>query len=202
MVVLVVVAHPDDESIGCGATLGRFAREGHEVYCGFLADGVSSRQSATVLDAMRRWTQWAQALRALGVRALYPHRAYPDQQLDAVPQLVLSRQIEAWIGAVQPTQVYTHSPTDANGDHRAVWGAVEPAVRHLPREAIRRVAVRQMRRFCHDVKVAVSAEDRLRQRDALLFYGDECAKDAADLVLADGEDWFELPERQEVTWPG
>ena len=41
--VLVVAAHPDDEILGCGATMTRLAREGHEVRIAIIAEGMSSR---------------------------------------------------------------------------------------------------------------------------------------------------------------
>jgi len=40
---LVVAAHPDDEVLGCGATMARIASEGGIVQTIFLADGESSR---------------------------------------------------------------------------------------------------------------------------------------------------------------
>ncbi len=43
MSVLVVAAHPDDEILGCGGTIARLAREGHEVRIAILAEGISSR---------------------------------------------------------------------------------------------------------------------------------------------------------------
>jgi len=43
MSVLVVAAHPDDEILGCGGTMTRLVREGHEVHIAILAEGMSSR---------------------------------------------------------------------------------------------------------------------------------------------------------------
>ncbi|MEK7463474.1 MAG: PIG-L family deacetylase, partial [Patescibacteria group bacterium] len=41
--VLVVAAHPDDEVLGCGATIARHADEGDEVWVLILVEGVKSR---------------------------------------------------------------------------------------------------------------------------------------------------------------
>ncbi len=41
--ILVVAAHPDDEVLGCGATIARLAREGAEVDIAILGEGVTAR---------------------------------------------------------------------------------------------------------------------------------------------------------------
>ena len=41
--VLVVAAHPDDEVLGCGATIARHARQGDNVHIVILAEGATSR---------------------------------------------------------------------------------------------------------------------------------------------------------------
>ena len=45
--VLVVAAHPDDESLGCGGAIARLAAQGSIVRVAFMSDGISSRPSST-----------------------------------------------------------------------------------------------------------------------------------------------------------
>tara|TARA_X000000950_G_scaffold263599_1_gene335964 strand:- start:874 stop:1062 length:189 start_codon:yes stop_codon:yes gene_type:complete len=42
--ILVFAAHPDDEVLGCGATLMKLIDQGFEVKCIFFTDGVSARE--------------------------------------------------------------------------------------------------------------------------------------------------------------
>ena len=42
--VLVVAAHPDDEVLGCGATMARHRAEGARVTVLLMADGVGARE--------------------------------------------------------------------------------------------------------------------------------------------------------------
>src|SRR5438874_5056618 len=61
--VLVVAAHPDDEVLGCGATMARLAAEGQPVHIAILGEGITSRSSRDNSDAelLRRLHQQAEA---------------------------------------------------------------------------------------------------------------------------------------------
>ena len=41
--ILVLSAHPDDETLGCGGTLHRLHKEGHKIQLLTFTDGESSR---------------------------------------------------------------------------------------------------------------------------------------------------------------
>ncbi|MBT7757074.1 MAG: PIG-L family deacetylase, partial [Rhodospirillaceae bacterium] len=47
--VLVIAAHPDDEILGCGATMARHARDGDAVDIVIVAEGATSRDVADPL---------------------------------------------------------------------------------------------------------------------------------------------------------
>ena len=42
MNILIVAAHPDDEVLGCGGTMARYAEE-HEVHVLIIGEGLTSR---------------------------------------------------------------------------------------------------------------------------------------------------------------
>ena len=54
MTVLAVFAHPDDETLACGGTLARYAREGATVRVLTFTDGVSSRAWTETAASRRR----------------------------------------------------------------------------------------------------------------------------------------------------
>lgn len=45
MLISVIVAHPDDEVLGCGGTIARHVEQGDIVNLLTLSDGVSSREN-------------------------------------------------------------------------------------------------------------------------------------------------------------
>jgi LmbE family N-acetylglucosaminyl deacetylase len=136
--VLVVAAHPDDELLGPGGTLARHARRGDEVHAVILSDGATSRYPGEMVTVLADCAQ--KAAKVLGLTSTRV-LSLPDQRLDTLPLIEVTRTVEAVVDEVRPHVVYTHYPGDVNVDHgvvaRAVWIACRPYV--LPR--LRRFAV-------------------------------------------------------------
>jgi len=133
--VLVVAAHPDDEVLGCGATMARLAREGHEVFIAILGEGFNARHaSSETPDAgavQRLRDECRRVATLLGAKDLFLH-ALPDNRFDTVSLLDVVKVVEAVIDRVRPRVVYTHHGGDLNVDHAICSRAVLPATRPLP----------------------------------------------------------------------
>jgi len=139
--VLVVVAHPDDEVLGCGGTISKLARSGSKV---------------TVLLALRRsdprgrklWPELLEAFDA-SCRRLGAHAAVADPLL---AEHKASRRLEQLSDGIVPwvdrhDVVMTHWPGDVHQSHQAVSRAVEIATRPFRR-----------RRDVHLFEVATSTD--------------------------------------------
>lgn len=140
--LLVVAAHPDDEVLGCGATLARLVREGVNVHVAILGEGLTSRTSWTQDQAhSEREALEANARRAsqvLGVEHL--HRFHlPDNKLDTVALLDVVKIVEGLIGQLQPATILTHSGSDLNVDHQTIFRAVLTATRPIKGMTVRQV---------------------------------------------------------------
>lgn len=124
--VLVVAAHSDDEALGCAGTIAKHVDSGDDVFVVFMTDGVGARGSSDGSD--ERHTASDKALSLLGVKKAYRFD-FPDNQMDSVPLLSVTKQIEAVVLEVSPSIVYTHFSGDLNVDHQITHKAVMTACR-------------------------------------------------------------------------
>ncbi len=131
MTVLVVAAHPDDEVLGCGATLARLAARGETVHVLIMAEGATSRDRAGAGQVERLRGAAAVAAKALGV---HPPRfaGLPDNRMDSIDRLDIVKIVEREVSELRPHSVYTHFGNDLNIDHRITHEAVLTACRPLP----------------------------------------------------------------------
>lgn len=130
--VLIIAAHADDETIGCGGTIARHAEEGDAVKVLIVADGESSRRGrrSSKLLAQRK-AAGEKACAILGVQEI-KQLGLPDNQLDTLPLLSIVKEIETLIEEFKPTIVYTHHSGDVNIDHQIVHEATLVATRPQP----------------------------------------------------------------------
>lgn len=142
MNVLLIAAHPDDEVLGCGGTIARYAAEGAAVSILILANGLSSRADYDpVRDAplMKLHHERAErAARLLGAREVVL-AGFPDQKMDTVPLLEITQRIEREIARVEPEVVFTHHGGDLNLDHVITFRATMTATRPMAGRPVKRL---------------------------------------------------------------
>lgn len=132
--ILVVSAHPDDETYGMGGTIAHHVRSGDKVTILFLTDGVTARHEKTELQKAAA----RQACAILGVTDVR-FAGLPDQRLDGMPLLEVIKPIQEAIDEVHPQVVYTHHRSDLNQDHRTAFQATLVGVRPFGDNPVERV---------------------------------------------------------------
>ena len=125
MNILVVAAHPDDELLGCGATVRRLANEGHDVYSVILCANADARFNRPELSALHETA--AAASRAVGIKESVG-LDFKNIQFNVYPHLEMVRKIEEAILKFRPRWVFTHHPGDLNIDHRVCHDVTMTAV--------------------------------------------------------------------------
>lgn len=137
--ILTLVAHPDDEVLGCGGTLAKFADQGALIHVAFFSDGVSSRDISaadrqTELNARRAAARAASQI--LHVKSV-SFDDFPDNRMDTVALLDVIKVVERLIAEYRPDTVLTHHAGDVNIDHHLLHQAVVTACRPQGRYSVK-----------------------------------------------------------------
>ena len=96
--ILVICAHPDDESLGLGGTLALHASQGDTVNVLMFATGQYGRDESKK-GVSERQKQGEKAFKILGVKNSQ-FLNYDDQKLEIVPLTKLTKSIESAIKSI------------------------------------------------------------------------------------------------------
>jgi N-acetylglucosamine malate deacetylase 1 len=142
MTILVIAAHPDDEVLGCGASIAKWTAVGKEVHILIMAEGITSRSVTRDVDKSKELSILGKAaqqagtiLGATSIKLL----DFPDNRMDSLDRLDVVKAIEDEIDRLQPHTVATHHCGDVNIDHRIIHEAVVTACRPHPGHSVRRM---------------------------------------------------------------
>lgn len=129
--ILVVAAHPDDEILGCGATLALLKSYGAHVSVLILGEGPMARVGSSNMERNKSRQSAEKAASILGVDKLF-FADFPDNKFDTIPLLDIVYKIEAIVGGLNPDIIFTHFWGDLNIDHELTYRAVMTCMRPLP----------------------------------------------------------------------
>jgi N-acetyl-1-D-myo-inositol-2-amino-2-deoxy-alpha-D-glucopyranoside deacetylase len=132
MLVLVVIAHPDDESFGCGSVLAAAHADGHDtaVLCATRGEAGESRVPADDLASVRE-AELREAARILGVGTVRV-LGHADSGMDGEPApgtlaaadgAVLAAEVRAVVDELRPDVVVTLDASDGHRDHVTIRDA-------------------------------------------------------------------------------
>jgi len=138
---LVIVAHPDDEVLGCGGTIAKLTSLGVDVTIAFLADGIGSRNLQTGSSVDELDAREASAVKSCKIlSASQPvFGSFPDNQMDIVSRLEIAQHVEKLVSDYSPDTIITHHHGDLNVDHRRTHEAVMTACRPQPGHCVKRI---------------------------------------------------------------
>jgi len=126
--LLVIAAHPDDETLGCGGLIARTVREGGRVSILILTEG-SSAQYPDRPDLMEtKEAQASEAAKRLGVEWIEFARL-PDMALSTLSPSRLNEPVESAVRKTSPGWVAVHHDGDLNRDHALANEAARVATR-------------------------------------------------------------------------
>ena len=141
--ILIIAAHPDDEILGCGATVARMISEGAEAYTIILGEGKTSRD--VVRDKSKREEELNElqneiktANNIIGIKDVFVYD-FPDNRFDSVALLDIVKVIEEIKEKIKPDIIFTHFENDTNIDHNVTYRAVLTATRPMIGESVKEI---------------------------------------------------------------
>lgn len=130
MKYLIVVAHPDDEVLGAGASIYKWTHRGDKVDVCIMSTEAKARtfrpKDNELNDDLNASADY------LGIGKKY-EGSFPNIEMNTVPHLHLVQFIEKAIQDSQPDVVITHHSADTNNDHLQTSMACQEAIRLFQR---------------------------------------------------------------------
>lgn len=139
--IMVVVAHPDDELLGLGATINRLITQYNcLVKAVILGEGITSRSEVRDVN---KWKDELEihrknidtARREIGYQEIATYN-FPDNRFDTVELLDLIKIVEKEKQEFNPEIIFTHHGGDLNIDHQKTFEAVITACRPMANEIV------------------------------------------------------------------
>jgi LmbE family N-acetylglucosaminyl deacetylase len=123
--ILAIVAHPDDEIIGCGGSLIKHVNSGDKVKIVFASDCEARKVLGKVVKKNSPKFRFDIAKKvSLTLKFEAPtFLNYPNLTMDRNDLLNLNTDIQKIINSYKPHIIYTHFFGDMHHDHRSVYEA-------------------------------------------------------------------------------
>jgi N-acetylglucosamine malate deacetylase 1 len=124
--VLVIAPHPDDEVLGVGGTIARFADEGRCVRVAIVTKGSPEHFDNELIEVGRREAR--EAHRLLGVAETL-FLDLPAARLDQIPHVTLNAALLQVVEQTRPGIVFVPFRGDLHRDHQLVFDSSLVALR-------------------------------------------------------------------------
>ncbi len=136
--ILIVVAHPDDEVLGCFGTVARLIKEGYEAYTLILGEGKTSRDDIDENELKILKDEIKKANQTIGIKKVFTQN-FPDNRFDSIDLLDIVKVIERVKNEIKPDIIFTHYEKDLNIDHQITYKAVITSTRPMKGESVKEI---------------------------------------------------------------
>jgi len=123
--VFVICAHSDDQILGPGGTLAKYAKEGKEIFTIIFSYGETSHFWLKKKVSVEIRVKEAQnADKVIGGSGVVFFGLTEGKILEEVKDKKIKDKVKKLIKEKKPAKIFTHSADDAHDDHRAVYKTV------------------------------------------------------------------------------
>lgn len=120
--IIVVSAHPDDETLGVGGTILKHVNNGDKVYW-LIVTNVFESQGFSKVRVESRQEEIKKVEKLLGITSTF-FLNYPTMTLSSSSLIKMVPEISEIFMKVEPEVIYTLNRSDAHSDHRIIFDAV------------------------------------------------------------------------------
>lgn len=142
--IMIVVAHPDDELLGLGASMHHLIKHANiKTHVVILGEGITSRSFNRDVEKWQKElkihkSNILNAQNAIGYHSLSTYD-FPDNRFDTVSLLDLIKVIEKEKEEFMPDVIFTHHGGDLNIDHQRTFESVITACRPIDSEVVKTI---------------------------------------------------------------
>lgn len=137
--ILVIAPHPDDEVLGCGATIYKKSKEGHNVFLAILTNASKSDPVKYTIEKVQNVRNEAKlSAEILGVKEIY-FEDFPAPALDQYPAYIMTEAISKIIKQVEADTIYVPFRGDIHNDHKAIFDASMVAARPVGNYSVKTI---------------------------------------------------------------
>ncbi len=134
--VLVVAPHPDDETLGCGGTIAKLTRAGHEVYWAIVTRMPEGIYPAEAIE--RREIEIQKVKNLYTLSDVFP-MGFPAAGLGMNTGGGIVASLASIVDKVKVTDLYVPFFGDAHSDHRVVYDAAVAAGKSFRHPSVERM---------------------------------------------------------------
>jgi LmbE family N-acetylglucosaminyl deacetylase len=120
--VIIISAHPDDETLGAGGTILKHKENGDEVYW-LIVTNVFESEGFSKERVLSRKQEIEEVSRLYSFKKVY-NLEYPTMKLNDTILFELVNKISYIFQQLEPEIIYVMNRSDAHSDHRIVFDAV------------------------------------------------------------------------------
>ena len=124
--IMIVVAHPDDEVLGCGGLLSKL-KDKSKFRIVVIGEGSTCRKFQNNSQKKKAIKiRETQCLKAMNFFKIKDVRFYNKKcgKINSIPIIEINKIIEKNINEFKPSIIFTHSSNDLNQDHKTIFDSV------------------------------------------------------------------------------
>ena len=137
MRILILIAHPDDETLGAGGTLLSHKFLGDKIYW-INATEINEQVGYSSEQIKKREIQIKKVIKLYGFEKFYQLN-FTTTQLNSLSLLKLISQISKIFKEIKPEIIYTLNRSDAHSDHRILFEAVYSCTKSFRHPYIKKI---------------------------------------------------------------